>query len=115
MHVPYKGGGQAVNDVIAGHVPMAMTSIQVAAGWWKADKLKGLAVTSKKRAAVLPNVPTIPEAGVTTDDVALGFWFGIFGPGGHSGAGESQTGAVPYRKVLQSGRARAPGQARDRT
>jgi tripartite-type tricarboxylate transporter receptor subunit TctC len=82
VHVPYKGGGQAVNDVIAGHVPMAMTSIQVARGLVEGGKLKGLAVTSKKRAAVLPNVPTIPEAGVTTDDVALGFWFGIFGPTG---------------------------------
>ena len=47
-----------------------------------AGKLKGFAVTSKKRAAVLPNVPTLPEAGVKTDDVALGFWFGIFGPAG---------------------------------
>jgi tripartite-type tricarboxylate transporter receptor subunit TctC len=82
VHVPYKGGGQAINDVIAGHVPMAMTSIQVARGLVEGGRIKGLAVTSKKRAAVLPNVPTLPEAGVKTDDVALGFWFGIFGPAG---------------------------------
>src|SRR5712691_10334772 len=56
VHIPYKGGGQAINDVIAGHVPMAMTSIQVARGLIDGGKVKGLAVTSRKRAAVLPNI-----------------------------------------------------------
>jgi tripartite-type tricarboxylate transporter receptor subunit TctC len=82
VHVPYKGGGQAINDVIAGHVPMAMTSIQVARGLVEGGKIKGLAVTSRKRSSVLPNIPTLQEAGVKTDDVELGFWFGIFGPTG---------------------------------
>jgi tripartite-type tricarboxylate transporter receptor subunit TctC len=82
VHVPYKGGGQAINDVIAGHVPMAMTSIQVARGLVEGGKIKGLAVTSRKRSSVLPNIPTLQEAGVKTDDVELGFWFGIFGPAG---------------------------------
>jgi tripartite-type tricarboxylate transporter receptor subunit TctC len=82
VHVPYKGGGQAVNDVIAGHVPMTLTSVQVVRGLIETGKVKGLVVTGKKRSVVLPNVPTIPEAGVTTDDVALGFWFGIFAPTG---------------------------------
>ncbi len=82
VHVPYKGGGQAVNDVIAGHVPMTLTSVQVVRGLIESGKVKGLAVTGKKRSVVLPNVPTIAETGVKTDDVVLGFWFGLFGPAG---------------------------------
>jgi tripartite-type tricarboxylate transporter receptor subunit TctC len=61
---------------------MAMTSIQVARGLVEGGKIKGLAVTSRKRSSVLPNIPTLQEAGVKTDDVELGFWFGIFGPTG---------------------------------
>jgi tripartite-type tricarboxylate transporter receptor subunit TctC len=82
VHVPYKGGGQAVNDVLAGHVPMTLTSVQVVRGLIDGGKVKGLAVTGRKRSAVLPNVPTLEEAGVKTDEVELGFWFGIFGPAG---------------------------------
>jgi tripartite-type tricarboxylate transporter receptor subunit TctC len=82
VHVPYKGGGQAVNDVIAGHVPMTLTSVQVVRGLIESGKVKGLAVTGRKRSAVLPNVPTLEESGVRTDEVELGFWFGIFGPAG---------------------------------
>jgi tripartite-type tricarboxylate transporter receptor subunit TctC len=82
VHVPYKGGGQAVNDVIAGHVPMTLTSVQVVRGLIDGGKVKGLAVTGHKRSAVLPNVPTFEEAGIRTDEVELGFWFGIFGPAG---------------------------------
>lgn len=82
VHVPYKGGGQAVNDVIAGHVPMTLTSVQVVRGLIEAGKVKGLAVTGRKRSVVLPNVPTLAEAGIKTDEVELGFWFGIYGPAG---------------------------------
>lgn len=82
VHVPYKGGGPAMNDVIAGHVAINMASIQVAKGLVEAGKIKGLAVTSAARSPVLPNVPTMTEAGVKTADVDLRFWFGIFGPKG---------------------------------
>src|SRR5437588_3757279 len=82
VHVPYKGGGPAMNDVIAGHVAMNMASIQVAKGLVEAGKIKGLAVTSSERSPVLPNVPTLGEAGVKTADVDLRFWFGIFAPAG---------------------------------
>ncbi len=82
VHVPYKGGGPAMNDVIAGHVALNMASIQVAKGLVEAGKIKGLAVTSPERSPVLPNVPTLKEAGVKTADVDLRFWFGIFGPKG---------------------------------
>ena len=82
VHVPYKGGGPAMNDLIAGHVAINMASIQVAKGLVEAGKIKGLAVTSAERSPVLPNVPTMKEAGVKTADVDLRFWFGIFGPKG---------------------------------
>jgi tripartite-type tricarboxylate transporter receptor subunit TctC len=80
VHVPYKGGGPAMNDVIAGHVAINMASIQVAKGLVETGKIKGLAVTSSERSPVLPNVPTLKEAGVKTADVDLRFWFGIFAP-----------------------------------
>jgi tripartite-type tricarboxylate transporter receptor subunit TctC len=82
VHVPYKGGGPAMNDLIAGHVAINMASIQVAKGLVEAGKIKGLAVTSSERSPVLPNVPTMKEAGVKAVDVDLRFWFGIFGPKG---------------------------------
>jgi tripartite-type tricarboxylate transporter receptor subunit TctC len=82
VHVPYKGGGPAMNDVIAGHVALNMAAIQVAKGLVESGKIKGLAVTSIERSPVLPNVPTLKEAGVKTAEVDLRFWFGIFGPKG---------------------------------
>ena len=82
VHVPYKGGGPAMNDVVAGHVALNMAAIQVAKGLVEAGKIKGLFVTSAARSPVLPNVPTLQEAGVKTADVELRFWFGIFGPKG---------------------------------
>jgi tripartite-type tricarboxylate transporter receptor subunit TctC len=80
IHIPYKGGGQAIGDVIAGH--MAMTSVQVAKSLVEGGKIKALAVTSASRSPALPDVPTLKEAGMKSTDVELGFWFGIFGPKG---------------------------------
>jgi tripartite-type tricarboxylate transporter receptor subunit TctC len=82
IHIPYKGGGQAIGDVIAGHVPMALTSVQVAKSLVEGGKIKALAVTSASRSPALPDVPTLKEAGMKSTDVELGFWFGIFGPKG---------------------------------
>lgn len=82
VHVAYKGGGPAMNDLVAGHVSINMASIQVAKGLVETGKIKGLAVTSAERSPVLPNVPTLKEAGVKTADVDLRFWFGIFAPKG---------------------------------
>ncbi len=81
IHIPYKGGGQAIGDVIAGHIPMVMTSVQVAKSLVEGGKIKALAVTGNARSPALPNVPTFKEAGVNAD-VDLGFWFGIFAPKG---------------------------------
>jgi tripartite-type tricarboxylate transporter receptor subunit TctC len=82
IHIPYKGGGAAIADILGGQVEMHMASIQVAAGLAKADKLKALAVTSKARSPALPDVPTLAEAGVKTAEVDLSFWYAIFGPKG---------------------------------
>jgi len=82
VHVPYKGGGQAINDVLAGHVPMTLTSVQAVFGLIDGGKVKGLAVTGHKRFVNLPNVPTLEEAGIKIDEVELGFWFGLYGPAG---------------------------------
>jgi tripartite-type tricarboxylate transporter receptor subunit TctC len=82
VHVPYKGGGQAVADVIAGHVPVTFASTQVAKGLVETGKLKAVAVTSTSRSPALPAVPTLKEAGITHADVDLRFWYGIFGPKG---------------------------------
>jgi tripartite-type tricarboxylate transporter receptor subunit TctC len=82
VHVPYKGGGQAVADVIAGHIPFTFASTQVAKGLVEGGKLKAIAVTSASRSPALPSVPTLAEAGVRHADVDLRFWYGIFGPRG---------------------------------
>jgi tripartite-type tricarboxylate transporter receptor subunit TctC len=83
VHIPYKGGGQAIADIVAGHVPMTITSVQATKSLVEAGKIKALAVTSVARSPAMPNVPTMKEAGVkATADVELRFWFGIFGPKG---------------------------------
>jgi tripartite-type tricarboxylate transporter receptor subunit TctC len=83
IHIPYKGGGQAIADIVAGHVPMTITSVQGTKALVESGKLKALAVTSLARSPAMPHVPTMQEAGVKkTADVELRFWFGIFGPKG---------------------------------
>jgi tripartite-type tricarboxylate transporter receptor subunit TctC len=71
--------------VIAGHVPMTITSVQAVKGLVESGKLKALAVTSPERSPAMPDVPTMKEAGVPPADVELRFWFAIFGPKGLPG------------------------------
>jgi tripartite-type tricarboxylate transporter receptor subunit TctC len=82
IHIPYKGGGQAIGDVIAGHVPMVLTSVQVAKSLVEDRRIKALGVTGSARSPALPGVPTLTEAGMKPAEVELGFWFGVFGPKG---------------------------------
>lgn len=63
-HVPYRGGAQAINDVVAGHVPVYFADVGPAAPLIKAGNLKALGVTTATRTANLPDVPTLHEAGV---------------------------------------------------
>src|SRR5499427_6712835 len=91
VHVPYKGGGQAIADIVAGHVPMTITSVQGTKSLVDAGKIKALAVTSAARSPAMPGVPTMQEAGVKkTVDVELRFWFGVFGPKGLPDAVKAQ-------------------------
>ena len=78
--VPYRGSAPAMNDVIAGHVPMMVVSVGLAAPQARAGKVKLLAVTGAKRVPQLPEVPTVAEGGWPTFEAV--FWFGLFAPGG---------------------------------
>ncbi len=77
-HVPYRGGGPAVIDVMGNQIPMTWASIPAAAQFVKTGKLKALAVSTQKRAAAFPEVPTMVEAGVA--DFEVDSWFAIFVP-----------------------------------
>lgn len=78
QHVPYKGGGPALNDVIGGQVPVFFGSVASTKQYVDSGKLNALAVTSKKRASSMPSVPTMAEAGVPGYEVYE--WNGIFAP-----------------------------------
>ncbi|AOY93668.1 LacI family transcriptional regulator [Cupriavidus sp. USMAA2-4] len=80
LHVPYKGGGAAMGDLIAGNVDMLFASILETAGHVKAGKLRALAVTGKVRSPVLPGVPTLAEAGI--GGAESGSWAGLLAPPG---------------------------------
>lgn len=77
-HVPYRGGGPAVTDVMGGHVPLLWVSIPAAAQFVKSGKLKALAVSTQKRSAAFPDVPTMQEAGVP--DFEVDSWYAMFVP-----------------------------------
>ena len=79
VHVPYKGGGPAMTELLGGQVSLYFSTITVALPHIKAGKLRALGVTSAKRAAVAPELPTIAEAGVT--GYAVDGWYGILMPG----------------------------------
>jgi tripartite-type tricarboxylate transporter receptor subunit TctC len=80
LHVPYKGSAPALNDVLAGHVPIMFDLLATSLPNVQAGKLKALAVTSRERTALLPNVPTARESGLRDFEVTA--WFGIFAPAG---------------------------------
>ncbi len=79
-HIAYKGGGQAVIDVLAGQIPLLATAIPTVQAHIKAGKLKGIALTSAKRHVSLPDVGTFAEAGITGFDIAA--WYGLLAPAG---------------------------------
>ena len=94
VHVPYKGGGQAIQDVLAGHVPMTITSVQAVKGLVESGQVRALAVTGNARSSAMPNVPTMQEAGVPTANVELEFWFALFGPKGLPDAVKAKVAAA---------------------
>jgi tripartite-type tricarboxylate transporter receptor subunit TctC len=80
IHIPYKGSSQAHVDIIGGDVTMMFDSTSSAMGQIKAGKFRALAVMADKRAAEIPDVPTMSEAGVKGVDVQT--WYGLYVTGG---------------------------------
>ena len=80
VHVPYKGAGPAVSDLLGGHVDMLSSSIPSVLGQIKSQRLRALAVTSLQRSSMLPGVPTLNEAGVPGYE--LYGWWGMLAPAG---------------------------------
>lgn len=80
VHVPYKGGGPAINDLMGGHANVSFQNLGAVAQHIKAGKLKALAVTGDKRAAALPDVPTAAEAGIP--DLVVYSWQAAAAPKG---------------------------------
>lgn len=80
LHIPYKGGGAAMTDLMSGNVHMIFASVLETSGFIKAGKLKALAITSKTRVSALPDVPTLQESGVSGAE--SGSWIGLLAPAG---------------------------------
>lgn len=80
LHVPYKGTGPALNDLLGGHVQMTFTDILTALPHIQSGKLRALGVTSAERSSVLPDLATISEQGLKGFDVSV--FFGIVAPKG---------------------------------
>ena len=80
QHVPYKGTGPALNDLLAGQVDMTFTDILTAMPYIKAGKVKALGVATAKHSSAMPQIPTIAEQGLPGYDVSV--FFGVVGPKG---------------------------------
>ena len=77
-HVPYKGGGQAIVDVVGGQIPLVFTAIATAQQYVHNGRLLALGVPSARRSSALPDVPTFEESGIKPFDVSS--WVGILAP-----------------------------------
>ncbi|TRM50818.1 tripartite tricarboxylate transporter substrate binding protein [Achromobacter sp. LC458] len=80
MHIPYKGTGPALNDLLGGQVSMSFTDILTALPYIKAGKLRAIGLASAQRSDALPDLPTLSEQGLTGYDVSV--FFGIVAPKG---------------------------------
>ena len=80
VHVPYKGGGPALADIVGAQIQLLFNTMTSTVGFMNSGKLRALAVTGKQRSPGVPNLPTVAEAGVPGYDV--GAWFGIVVPKG---------------------------------
>ncbi|MEO6565918.1 MAG: tripartite tricarboxylate transporter substrate-binding protein, partial [Casimicrobiaceae bacterium] len=78
VHVPYKGGGQAISDALGGNIPLVFTAVAGAQQYVKSGKLTAIAVSSARRSSSLPDVPTFIESGVK--DFEVNSWVGILAP-----------------------------------
>lgn len=78
LHVPYKGGAPAINDLLAGHVNMMFSPMPEALPYLKSGQLHALGIMSDKRASILPGTPTMRENGI--EDLTLSAWIGLLAP-----------------------------------
>ena len=78
VHVPYRGGGPLINDALAGHVPLAIGSVFLVKPHLESKRLRALAVTTSKRSAQLPDVPTLAESGFAGFDAPA--WWAVLAP-----------------------------------
>ena len=79
IHVPYKGGGPAMNDVLGGHIPMAFLSLSAVVPHINTNRVRILAMVEKSRYAAMPDIPTIGE---TVPGFEMSSWIGVFAPAG---------------------------------
>jgi tripartite-type tricarboxylate transporter receptor subunit TctC len=80
MHVPYKGGAASLSDLMAGQVQLMWATMPLSLPQIRASRIRALGITSTKRSALLPNVPTVAEAGVPGYEIST--WWGMLGPPG---------------------------------
>ena len=80
VHIPYKGAGASVADLLGGHVDLAFVSLSSVVPQLKANRLRALAITSAKRSALMPELPTFAEAGLNGFEVTG--WYGLLAPAG---------------------------------
>ena len=78
VHLPYRGAAPAMNDLIAGHIPMMFDNIPAVLPQVQAKTIKAIAVAGAKRATALPDVPTVAESGVPGFEASA--WFGLVAP-----------------------------------
>src|SRR6185437_3500985 len=80
VHVPYKGAGPAMQDLIGGQIQLMFDNLASSLGQIRAGRVRALAVTTAKRSSLAPELPTIAESGLPGFDIST--WFGVFAPGG---------------------------------
>jgi tripartite-type tricarboxylate transporter receptor subunit TctC len=80
LHIPYKGGANALPDLLGGRVPVAFCDMPMALNQIQSGKLRAIAVGDSKRSPALPDIPTVAEAGVAGYEAAA--WYGLFAPAG---------------------------------
>lgn len=104
VHIPYKGGGPALNDVIGGQVPLFFGNLASTLQHVQSGKLKALAVTSGKRSTILPDVPTLNESGLKGTEIYE--WNAVFVPAGTPDAVVNKLAAA-FQQALDSAEVKA--------
>lgn len=100
QHIPYKGGAPAMQAVIAGETQMMVATMPGSLPHLKSGRLRALGVTSSKRSAVLPDIPTVAESGVPGYEYVT--WYGVFAPSGTPGTVISQLNAAINRSLADT-------------